>query len=359
MPSRYFQSLGATQVHSYADRVSLSFDASPSVAASIFHTSLASYGLHGQSFYAPTAAPQLPDPLASIVAGVDGLSSYSALVNHPLHTAPQIRSGGVPAGSSPIPPISAYPTPVQSGGFQFEFASDFQVAYDQRSLFAEDGYPTDMVAATILGSGTYEGNPITTPWGNLVTGENVGPFVPHDIYDFYNQTLPAGEPHATIAGVPLNGAPAPGPLASFDNTSANVENTLDLEMLGSTAPGAHLYNVYGPSLSNTYLDDAFAFILNPNATYAALDNVSVISNSWGGTDAFDTPDGTAHWRAPPPGGSPSSPPPAIPPRTPTETEAASTLPGRPPSSRRRWRTIPTGWWRSVERPSRSTRRAFR
>jgi len=284
---QYFQSLGATQVHSYADRVSLSFDASPSVAASIFHTSLASYGLHGQGFYAPTAAPQLPDPLASIVAGVDGLSSYSALVNHPLHTAPQIRSGGVPAGSSPIPPISAYPTPVQSGGFQFEFASDFQVAYDQRSLFAEDGYPTDMVAATILGSGTYEGNPITTPWGNLVTGENVGPFVPHDIYDFYNQTLPAGEPHATIAGVPLNGAPAPGPLASFDNTSANVENTLDLEMLGSTAPGAHLYNVYGPSLSNTYLDDAFAFILNPNATYAALDNVSVISNSWGGTDAFD------------------------------------------------------------------------
>ncbi|MGA8275132.1 MAG: protease pro-enzyme activation domain-containing protein [Thermoplasmata archaeon] len=289
---QYVEALGATNVRTSADRVSLSFDVVPSTAEAIFHASLDSYEVGGHTFYAPTSAPEFPAPLAGLLAGVDGLSSYSSLTNHPLHSTPVFRSGGVLSGPTQVPPLSAYPSPVMSGGFQFEFASDFQVAYDQLSLFAEEGYPTNMVAATILSAGTYEGNPITTPWGNLATGQSVGPFDPRDISDFYNETLPTGEPHASVTGVPLNGAPAPGPLASFDNTSANVENTLDLEMLGSTAPGARIYNVYGSTLSTVNLDDAFAYILNPNASFPALANVSVISNSWGGTDGFD-----AGWNA--------------------------------------------------------------
>ncbi|MCI4373558.1 MAG: S53 family peptidase, partial [Thermoplasmata archaeon] len=289
---QYVEALGAINVHTYSDRVSLSFDASPAVAQALFHAPLESYLVGGRSFYAPTSMPELPGPLASMVAGLAGLSSYSALTNRPLHTAPVVHSGGVP--SAPIRSVSTagYPSPVLSGGFQFEFSSDFQVAYDQLSLFAQEGYPTNMVAATILASGTYEGAPITTPWGALSTGQSVGPFVPRDIYDFYNETLPIGEPHATVTGVPLGGAPLPGPLASYDNTSANIENTLDLETLGSTAPGASIYNVYGSGFSTVDLDDAFAFILSPNASYPALNNVSVISNSWGGTDAFD-----AGWNA--------------------------------------------------------------
>ncbi len=284
---QYVESLGALHVRTYADRVSLSFDATSKTLAAIFHTGLETYRISDQSFYAPTSAPELPMPLARLVAGVDGLSSYSTLTNHPLHAAPSFRSGGVRAAPSSEPFLSSYPGPVWAGGYQFEFASDFQVAYDQLSLFAQEGYPTNMVAATILSSGTYEGAPITTPWGSLTTGQEVGPFVPHDIYDFYNETLPSGEPHASVAGVPVDGAPPPGPLASYDNTSANVENTLDLEMLGSTAPGATIYNVYGPTLSNVDADDAFAYILNPNSSFPRLANVSVISNSWGGTDGFD------------------------------------------------------------------------
>ncbi|MCI4366016.1 MAG: S8 family serine peptidase [Thermoplasmata archaeon] len=288
----YFTSVGATNVRTYADRVSVSFDVTPAVAVALFHTTLHSFEVRGSSYYAPLSAPKLPAPLAGLVAGVVGLSSYSALVDHPLHTAPVLHSGGHSRLTSVGHSISGYPAPVQSGSVQFEFASDFQVAYDEQSLFATSGYPTDMVAATILAAGQYGGPPITTRWGNLSTGQNVGPFVPSDVNDFYNYTLPAGEPHASVHGVPLNGAPAPGPLSSYDNTGSNVENTLDLEMLGSTAPGASIYNVYSFTLSFVDADTDFAYILNPNSTTPALANVSVISNSWGGTDTFD-----AGWNA--------------------------------------------------------------
>ncbi|MGI0068524.1 MAG: S8 family serine peptidase, partial [Thermoplasmata archaeon] len=59
-------------------------------------------------------------------------------------------------------------------------------------------------------------------------------------------------------------------------------------MAGSTAPGASIYNVYGPDFSNTvYLYGAFSYILNPTNT-PGLSQVSVISNSWGGQDGNDS-----------------------------------------------------------------------
>ncbi|EQD30813.1 hypothetical protein B2A_13981, partial [mine drainage metagenome] len=89
-------------------------------------------------------------------------------------------------------------------------------------------------------------------------------------------------------GVPINGAPKPGISASYDQSGANIENTLDLEMVGSTAPGASIYNVYGPSATYTNLDDALAYILNPNSSVPGLKNVSVVTNSWGGSDQNDS-----------------------------------------------------------------------
>ncbi len=118
-------------------------------------------------------------------------------------------------------------------------------------------------------------------------GAAVGPYVPADVSAFYNETLPASEPHARVMGVPLNGAAPPGPSASYDTTGANFENTLDLQMVGSTAPGASVYNVYGPSPSSANLDAAFSYVLNPTNT-PGLANVSVITNSWGAPDYNDT-----------------------------------------------------------------------
>ena len=135
---------------------------------------------------------------------------------------------------------------------------------------------------------------LDTEANNLINGRgrgvpDISAFDPSDIYAYYNATLPSYEPHAKVYGVPINGAVKPGLSASYDATGANCENTLDLEMVGSTAPGASIYNVYGPNANLVCIDSAFAFILNPNTTYKALDNVSVITNSWDSTDNNNTP----------------------------------------------------------------------
>src|SRR5579871_5573886 len=260
----------------------------PAVAGAIFHTSIRlSQDAHGRPFYAPTSPPEVPGSLAAAGEYVDGLSSYPRYL---------IGTDGAGAAAHPTlrplahrsASVDGYPAPVTLAGVQEQFASDYQVAYDQLSLYQQFGYPTDAVAATILWSGNYTGATVTTPYGTLTNNEAVGPFDPNDVDTYYNETLPTGEPHPTVYGAPLDGAPLPGPLASWDTTGSAFENTLDLEDLGALAPGATIYNVYAPWASYAGLDQAFAYVLSPNATTPALANVSVISNSWGSPEINDT-----------------------------------------------------------------------
>ncbi len=284
----YAQGAGATQLSEFGDRSTLSFEATPAVAGAIFHTSIRlSQDAHGRPFYAPTSPPEVLGSLAAAGEYVDGLSSYPRYL---------IGTDGAGAAAHPTlrplahrsASVDGYPAPVTLAGVQEQFASDYQVAYDQLSLYQQFGYPTDAVAATILWSGNYTGATVTTPYGTLTNNEAVGPFDPNDVDTYYNETLPTGEPHPTVYGAPLDGAPLPGPLASWDTTGSAFENTLDLEDLGALAPGATIYNVYAPWASYAGLDQAFAYVLSPNATTPALANVSVISNSWGSPEINDT-----------------------------------------------------------------------
>jgi hypothetical protein len=270
----YFQSFGVLQLQKFADRLTLTFQASPTQIQQIFHTTIDQFSTGGRTYVAPTTSPELPSPLASTIASVEGLSTYSALLVR-TNLWNSLAHLSFPSQAAPGPSLAGYLAPAVYAGVQYEYAPDLQVAYDELSLFNDSGYPTNAVIATILWSGA---DASATP---------VGPFVPSDIYDFFNETLPAGEPHSHVYGVPLNGALSPGPSASYDVTGANVENTLDLEMVGSTAPGASIYNVYGPSGSTANLDAAFSYILNPTST-PGLDNVNVITNSWGSADHNDT-----------------------------------------------------------------------
>ncbi len=290
----YVRSYGVAHLTTTPDRVMIAFDASPSTLDRMFRTTLETYRTGPIAYLAPDPAPELPRSLASALIQVDGLDTYS---QHLIRTAGGmlLGSGRHAIPSEPTNPRtpSGYLPPVTVNGVQMEYAPDFQVAYDEPSLFPQYGFPTNASVATILWSGNYTGSALTTPCGTLTNGEAVGPWVPSDIYDFFNETLPSGEPHSVLTAVPINGAPAPSCLASWDPSQTNVENTLDLEMIGSTAPGAHIYNVYGPSATTANIDQAFGTILSPPATLpalvrAGLGNVTVISNSWGGTDGNDS-----------------------------------------------------------------------
>ena len=264
----YFKQQGNLKVKTYSDRISIEVTGPASIVGSIFNTSIVVSSTNSSRYFAKST-PELPSSIAPYISEVTGLS------NVPINIQNNMIKEGKFSSSINTQKTSGYPTPVYNGNAQLIYGSDLQVAYDEQSLL-NITYPTNEVIATILWAGTNS------------SGNPVGPFVPSDICEYYNATLPSYEPHPTVHGVPLNGAVAPGPSASYDNTGANVENTLDLEMVGSTAPGASIYNVYGPNATFESLNSALAFILNPNTTYSALNNVSVISNSWGGPEFNNT-----------------------------------------------------------------------
>ena len=285
----YVKTSGAVDIQEFSDRSILGFKASANTVKNIFSITIENYTSPIGDFYAPAGTPSLPLSIEPYVQSISGLSDYSELVigHSPLISRALKATGFNSSSKSTL----GYPIPVNYSGAQYISGSDLQVAMNEVSLFKQYGYPTNMVEATILWSGVYNGSGnVQTREGLLKPGTYVGPFDPSDIYDYYNETIPPGEPHSKVYGYPINGAPEPSFLSSYDTTGANVENTLDLEMLGSTAPGSTIYNAYGNTSSISCLDLAFAALLNPSQTspaYSNLLNLSVISNSWGGTDCVN------------------------------------------------------------------------
>ena len=265
----YFEQFPGISVKGYADRVSLELTGPANEVGRALNTSFVTSSPSSKTYYA-NSVPELPQFLASKVSQVTGLTNSRIPVESNLFVS---QSDKVPKIADNVD--GGYPAPVNSSGVQYIYGSDLQVAYDEQSLL-NITYPTNEVIATILWA------------GHNSSGTPVGSFDPSDIYSYFNSTLPSYEPHSKVYGVPINGAIKPGVSASYDVTGANEENTLDLEMVGSTAPGSSIYNVYGPNATYENLDSALAFILNPNSTFKALENVSVITNSWGGTDSNNT-----------------------------------------------------------------------
>jgi hypothetical protein len=289
----YFGSFGVAHLTTYADRATLTFEAAPTTVERIFGTTLRSYSIEGRSYVAPTGSPSLPSPLARSVVQVEGLGTGSTI-------ARQLLSAGTPSVAGPArvepaiaPAVSGYRTPATLGSAQIEYGPDFQVAYDERSLFDAYGEPRNATVALLTASGTYTGGSNETRCGNLSSGEDVGPWDPADISAFFGATLPAGEHAASVTGVPLDGAAVPTCLAAWDTSHIVAPNTVALEMIGSTAPGARIYGLYGPTPSAADLDTALATVLSPGAplspaVIANLENVSVVATPWGFADVNDS-----------------------------------------------------------------------
>lgn len=248
---RFFENNGLNIGKTYADRLSIAITSDAGQLEKVFHTNITYFNSTKGTFYAPNSPLYLGKDLGSI-SGISGLSDQFKAKISPMFLG--------------------------SGSSQYLYGSDLQTAYQLNKIYQSTGYPTGETVATILWSGTDSGTP-------------VGPFVPSDISTYFNNNQPSGEPKSKFYGLPVAGAPLPGSSAAQDTTGANIESTLDLEMAGSTAPGATIVEVYGPQPYTNYLDEAFAEILNPsyNTTIdSALSHVVAISNSWGSGDMYDS-----------------------------------------------------------------------
>lgn len=268
----YFSQEGLQVKDTYQNRLVLSLSGTAGEFSAAFNTTITAAGSEVQ--FAPSAQPQLPSWLSGHVSDVIGLTGIQPQIS--LNTANMgtynVSSGSFAGKSAYVYPQMQY----TKTGIQLMVGSYMQVAYNETPLLSRtaNSHP---VIATILWSGSY-----TTSSG--IT-ESTAPFYPTDIYTYFNTTMPASQPKPTVYGVPINGAPLPGISSQKDTSGASLENTLDLEMAGSVAPGASIYNVYGPNSTFTDLTTAFEKILSPGTT-SGLDNVSVISNSWGANDSL-------------------------------------------------------------------------
>lgn len=282
---------GAGGVSVAPDRLSVSAELDARSVDSLFGVRLVDVRSAGpDQFYTATGTAALPTDLVGLVAAVSGLSDSASL---------RLRLN---LAASPLAPV---PAPRSGGQFVFEsnttavpwfVGSDFTQTFQASRLLPGSSslvnatFPTGVAVATLLAS------------GYNISGTNVvdtPPWDPSVIRAYFNDTLAPSWPHSNITGVPVTVAgvtpPLPGTFGMVNDSSLNeFENSLDLEMAGSLAPGAPLYNFYfaGSLLDRAtsdaniaaYFDEDLASALSYNYSPARL---GVVTNSYGITDLTD------------------------------------------------------------------------
>jgi kumamolisin len=238
--------------------------------------------------YTASGTPSLPPALRGTVVGIGGLSNAAdSHFSYELTESARARAAGHP---SPSEFVLGNPS-----GEQLFIGSDFTQAYGATTLFPGNStnpnasFPSHVAIATLLASGY-----------NSTESLNLPPWDPAVVDWYLNQTLAPWWPSPTLVGVPVTAEgitpPPPGANGGLNDSSLDqVENSLDLEMAGSLAPGAPVYNFYfagslltgAPALSN--VADAFAADLGAalNYNYGPA-RLGVVSGSFGLSDTNDS-----------------------------------------------------------------------
>jgi kumamolisin len=251
----FVQSHGFRVLDRFSDRLALTVEGPASSVPATFGAALASGSYEGRTVHFPESVPVLPPSLAPYVSAVSGLSEGFSRFTLPFHPVPL----GTPR---------AAPAPAQGRTTNLVTPSSVHPLYGLDDLYNYSG-------TTHLATG--QGIAVVL-WGDG--------YDPSDLATFFAQYYPSEFPAPTYTGVPVDGAPPPGPGAVNDPSQAPLELTLDLEWSGSEAPGATLYAVYAPDgpASNQYSPSDVSL---EDALHQAIQeaNVRVVSMS------FATPDG--------------------------------------------------------------------
>ena len=232
------ESSGARDLAVAPDRSSMTVVLPAASVDRLLGVQLVSYGSDGRiPLYTAVGVVSLPPSWEGLVTGIDGLSDSATVA-----LAQASRS------------LDVSPRPWSSDGVQFVHdntsgedwfvGSDYTQAYGATALFPgghsvpNATYPRSVAIATLLGSAY-----------NLTTQTDLPPWDPAVLQAYFNGTLDPAWPMPNVTGIPVdvNGVtpPPPGSFGSQnDSTLYEVENSLDLEMAGSLAPGSSLYNFY-------------------------------------------------------------------------------------------------------------------
>jgi subtilase family serine protease len=245
---------------------------------------------HGVPLYTAVGTPSLPAPLAGQVVGLGGLSDGAN---------PSLSLEVRPSVLRPVHDLSSGQFVLSNSSTEWFVGSDFTQAYGATDLFpngtvgANETFPTHVAIATLLASGYNES-----------TNQNLPGWDPTVVAQYFNDSFPRSWPQSTPAGVPVivDGIepPAPGSFGTLNDSSLDeFENSLDLEMAGSLAPGAALYNFYFAGsllagstpygdLADDFADDLEAALTFNYSTAHTDVHLGVVSGSFGLPDLNDS-----------------------------------------------------------------------
>lgn len=278
---------GAASITVAADRSSILATLPARALEAMLGVHLVEYGSVGNvPLFTATGTVVLPPALQGKVSAVDGLSDPNGGATVPTLFAappPEPLAPGGSGRSGSVPGSFLYDNRTKS---QWFVGTDFTQAYGATELFdpsvvANATYPSNVAIATLLASGY-----------NDTSAADLPPFDPAVVNAYFNDTFPAAWPKPQVHGVPVTiGSVTPPPPGSFggvgDSSLNEWENSLDLEMAGSLAPGSSVYNFYfAGSLLESSTDASIASDFAQSLADALAYNYSpahlgVVSGSFG------------------------------------------------------------------------------
>jgi kumamolisin len=238
-----------------------------SAMSAAFQVQLQQYSVQNQVFRGRTGPVQVPQELVGIVQAVLGLD------NRP-QVRPHMRMILLDTQGQPQPHVEAQPH--QSG-----FARFFSHITHPNAPQTGEAQPA---ASTFTGfTPTHLAALYDYPTGATGTGQTIGivefggGYQQQDLTTYFqglNLPLP------TVTAIPVDaGANAP----TGDPNSADGEVSLDIEIAGGIAPGAHIAVYFAPNTDQGFLDAV------STAVHDTQNHPSVISISWGGPEDTWTP----------------------------------------------------------------------
>ena len=206
-------------------------------------------------FFAAMNAPEVPSEFVPYIKGIDGLDNST----------------------------NFHLTYYTSSGTDYLTGADVARMYHVYELYNDtpDGsasskhiFATGLRVATVLWEGSDS------------SGNQYAPFDPNAVTYYYQHVIPSWIQNlgviSTVHYHGTSGTVAPG---SNTDEDVSVENELDLEMVGTLAPGVDAYCVYGPGngqspSESNFPDNEYNYIANTLASDTSTPLVAV-SNSWG------------------------------------------------------------------------------
>jgi subtilase family serine protease len=244
-----------------AGKTVIEFDGNAGQVRNSFHTEIHKFVENGETHFANTSDPEIPEALSPVVAGV------VALHNFPKHA--NIRKSGLyrrTKGSNELEPLFTFGNPANYAlGPQ-----DFATIYNIPSTATGAGQSIAIMAQT-----------------NINTQDVVN-FRSMFSLPAYSSVCTSGLPPTCQFSVIINGTDpgiiGPNVVNCADSTDDEIESDLDTQWAGAVAPSANIYLVVSQSTcANT---SQVSQGVDLSALYAVDNNIAgVISDSYGNCEA--------------------------------------------------------------------------